>query len=73
MSYDDFSNFIYELLLKCKLPFGDYARFKSITDICLKAVSGKELTPDKSIMVFSNCVLDTKTRQTYRFNESLFR
>lgn len=69
MSYDDFSNFIYELLLKCKLPFGDYARFKSITDICLKAVSGKELTPDKSIMVFSNCVLDTKTRQTYRFNE----
>ena len=69
MSFDDFSNLIYELLLKCKLPFGDYARFKGITDICMKAVSGKELSPDKSIMVFANCVLDTKTRQTYRFNE----
>ncbi len=73
MSYDEFSNLIYDLMKKCNLPPGDYARVKSITDICIKVLAAKRLSPDKSVMVFRNCVLDTKTRTTHRFDKKFIQ
>ena len=69
MSFDKFSNLIYELMRQCGLPDGDYARTRGVTDLCFKVLSDKELTPDKSVMVFNNCVLDTKTRKLYKHDK----
>ncbi|MGJ7024928.1 DNA primase family protein [Petrimonas sulfuriphila] len=73
MGYDEFSNLIYELMKECGLPKGDYARLRGVIDLCMKAIAGKELSPDKSIMVFKNGVLDTRTRKLSRFDKKFIQ
>ena len=50
MSYDEFGNLIYDLMKKCGLKAGDFARVNGVTEVCRKVLAGKELSPDKSIM-----------------------
>ena len=69
MTYDDFSNLVYDLMKKSGLPLGDYARVKSVTDLCLKAISNKELVVDRELMVFDNGVLDTRTKELHKFGK----
>ena len=73
MSYDEFGNLIYDLMKKCGLKAGDFARVNGVTEVCRKVLAGKELSPDKSIMIFKNCVLDTKTRTTHRFDKKFIQ
>mgnify|MGYP000894389837 FL=1 len=73
MSYDDFSNLIYDLMKRCGLPLGDYSRFRSITDLCTKAIANKQLTINQELMVFSNCVLDTRTMKKCNFDKNLIQ
>lgn len=68
MSHDEFGNLIYDLMKKCPLPKGDYGRVEGIIRVCKRVIAGKELRPDRSVMIFKNCVLDTKTRTTHGFH-----
>lgn len=73
MSYDDFGNLVYDLMKKSGLKAGDFARVNGVTEVCRKVLSGKELSPDKSVMIFKNCVLDTKTRTTHKFDRKFIQ
>lgn len=73
MSYDEFGNLIYDLMKKSGLKAGDFARINGVTEVCRKVLAGKELSPDKSIMIFKNCVLDTKTRTTHKFDKKFIQ
>ncbi|GAE83322.1 DNA primase family protein [Bacteroides reticulotermitis] len=68
MSPDEFGNLIYDLMKKCKLPNGDYARVEGVIKVCRRIIAGKELYPDRTIMIFRNCILDTKNRTTHKFS-----
>ena len=73
MSYDEFGNLIYDLMKRSGLKVGDFARVNGVTEVCRKVLAGKELSPDKSIMIFKNCVLDTKTRTTHKFDKKFIQ
>jgi P4 family phage/plasmid primase-like protien len=69
MTWDDFGNLIYDLMRQCQLPNGDYNRVDSVIRVCRRAISGKQLRPDNSIVVMKNCVFDVKTNKTHGFNK----
>ncbi len=69
MSWDDFGNMVYDVMRECQLPDGDYGRVEGMIKVCRRVVGGKLLQPDNAIMVFENCVLDMRTRQTHKFGK----
>ena len=71
LSYDEFSNLIYDLMKRCGLPLGDYSRFHSVIELCLRATSNKQLKIEQELVVFNDCVLDTRRMIKHKFDKSL--
>lgn len=68
MTWNDFGNLVYDLMHRCELPNGDYSRIEGVIRVCRRAISGKVLKPDNSIVVMRNCVLDVEKRTTHKFH-----
>ncbi len=67
-SWDDLGNLVYDIMRRCELPNGDYSRVESVFRVCKRAVAGKELHPDNSIVVMRNCVYNIETRTQHDFD-----
>lgn len=69
MEYEAFGDLIYEVFKKLKMPYGDYGRIESVIKVCRRKLSTKKLEIAKGIAVFKNCVLNTRTREVYKFSK----
>lgn len=58
-------NVVYDVMRRCGVPLGNYSRsrVRSISDTLRDAVERKPLVVDPSLMVFSNVVYNTMTRE----------
>lgn len=68
ISWSDFSNLIYDIMRRCKVPFGFYGKVSSMSKICRNVVESKVLYPDNKLMVFRNCVYDTESGEVHGFD-----
>lgn len=69
LSWSDFSNMVYDIMRKCKVPFGFYGKVTSLSKICRNVVESKILYPDNKLMVFRNCVYDTESGAVHGFDK----
>ncbi len=69
ISWSDFSNLIYDIMRRCKVPFGFYGKVSSMSKICRNVVESKVLYPDNKLMVFRNCVYDTESGAVHGFDK----
>lgn len=58
ISYDDFTNMVYDVMRGVGCASRDMLKLESVVRVLRKAVAGKELVVDNSVMVFKNCVYD---------------
>lgn len=68
LSKDEFVTLVNDIMRKCGVPNGCYARVEGMARflrLCVK----RELRINPNILVMKNCVFDISTRKTYKFNK----
>jgi len=67
---NDFYSSIYQIAaFRANLPYEDSVYDEKLKNHCRMVVMSKKLVVDNSVIVFRNCVLDVKTKKTYKFNK----
>lgn len=63
-------NLVYDIMRWCGVPDGNYSpgRIRNLSWLLSSVVRDKLLDVNPSLMVFSNCVLDTELREVYEFS-----
>lgn len=71
MKWSDLDNIVYDVMKRCKVPYGFYMKATQIAKMCRSVIESKTLNPDSSLMVFDNCVYNTDNGEIYDFSPNL--
>lgn len=63
-----FGDIVYEFGKKLGMPEGDYGKLERIIKVCERKLWSKHLKQNKECVVFSNCVIDTRTGEASDFS-----